>query len=42
VAVFDVDSDRPGAFDDDDRRGLERLLGWFAEAPRAAETLTAR
>ena len=30
VAVFDVDSDRRGAFDDDDRRGLERLLGWFA------------
>jgi L-methionine (R)-S-oxide reductase len=30
VAVFDVDSERPGAFDDEDRRGLERLLGWFA------------
>ena len=30
VAVFDVDSEYPGAFDDDDRAGLERLLGWFA------------
>lgn len=30
VAVFDVDSERPGAFDEEDRRGLERLLGWFA------------
>ncbi len=40
VAVFDVDSDRPAAFDDDDRAGLERVLAWFAEAPRAAETLT--
>lgn len=26
LAVFDVDSDRLAAFDDDDRRGLERLL----------------
>jgi GAF domain-containing protein len=30
VAVFDVDSERLGAFDADDARGLERLLGWFA------------
>jgi GAF domain-containing protein len=29
VAVFDVDSDRLAAFDDRDRRGLERILGWF-------------
>jgi L-methionine (R)-S-oxide reductase len=29
VAVFDVDSERPAAFDDADRDGLERLLGWF-------------
>jgi GAF domain-containing protein len=28
-AVFDVDSDRLGAFDQRDRRGLERILGWF-------------
>ena len=33
LAVFDVDSDRPGAFDDDDRAGLERILAWFAESP---------
>ncbi len=26
VAVFDVDSDRKGQFDDDDREGLERIL----------------
>jgi GAF domain-containing protein len=30
VAVFDVDSEHPATFDDDDRRGLERLLTWFA------------
>jgi L-methionine (R)-S-oxide reductase len=26
LAVFDVDSDRPAAFDEDDRRGLEQIL----------------
>jgi len=26
LAVFDVDSEHPAAFDDDDRDGLERLL----------------
>ncbi len=35
VAVFDVDSERRGAFDDGDRVGLERILGWFAEAAAA-------
>jgi L-methionine (R)-S-oxide reductase len=34
VAVFDVDSDRPGTFDDADARGLEGLLAWFARGPR--------
>jgi GAF domain-containing protein len=34
VAVFDVDSDRLATFDDEDARGLERLLGWFARGPR--------
>jgi GAF domain-containing protein len=29
LAVFDVDSDRRGTFDDDDRVGLERILAWF-------------
>jgi GAF domain-containing protein len=36
LAVFDVDSEHRGTFDDDDRAGLERILGWFAEAPLAA------
>lgn len=31
IAVFDLDSERLGAFDDDDARGLERLVSWFAE-----------
>jgi len=30
IAVFDVDSDQPGAFTDVDRVGLERILEWFA------------
>jgi L-methionine (R)-S-oxide reductase len=30
IAVFDIDSDRVGAFDDEDRRGLERVVAWFA------------
>lgn len=29
-AVLDVDSERPGAFDDEDRMGLEHLVAWFA------------
>ncbi len=33
IAVFDVDSDRPNAFDERDRVGLERLLAWFASGP---------
>lgn len=31
LAVFDIDSDRPHAFDEEDRAGLERLVAWFAE-----------
>jgi len=38
LAVFDVDSEQRGTFDDDDRQGLERILAWFAEAPAGAET----
>jgi L-methionine (R)-S-oxide reductase len=34
LAVLDVDSDRLGAFDDDDARGLERIAGWFAVRAR--------
>ena len=30
LAVFDVDSEHRATFDDDDRAGLERILGWFA------------
>ena len=32
IAVLDVDSDRLEAFDDEDRRGLERLVSRFAAA----------
>jgi L-methionine (R)-S-oxide reductase len=28
-AVFDVDSEQPAAFDEEDAAGLERLLAWF-------------
>jgi len=30
IAVFDVDSDRLGAFDAADELGLVRILGWFS------------
>lgn len=30
TAVLDIDSDRVGAFDEQDRAGLERLVRWFA------------
>ncbi len=30
IAVLDVDSDRLGTFDEEDARGLERIVGWFA------------
>ncbi|MBA3578625.1 MAG: GAF domain-containing protein [Gemmatimonadaceae bacterium] len=33
LGVFDVDSDRPGAFDEQDRDGLEAILARFA-SPR--------
>jgi len=29
IAVFDIDSAEPAAFDERDQRGLERLLAWF-------------
>lgn len=34
VAVLDIDSDKPGAFDRLDAAGLERLVGWFARSQR--------
>jgi L-methionine (R)-S-oxide reductase len=30
LAVLDIDSDQVATFDDEDRRGLERLVHWFA------------
>jgi L-methionine (R)-S-oxide reductase len=30
IAVLDIDSDQVGAFDDDDRCGLERIVQWFS------------
>jgi GAF domain-containing protein len=30
IAVLDVDSSEPGAFDDEDRSGLELVVAWFA------------
>lgn len=32
LAVLDIDSDRLGAFTEEDRAGLERLVEWFARA----------
>jgi len=31
VAVLDIDAEVPGAFDENDQRGLERIVSWFAE-----------
>lgn len=33
IAVLDIDSPVPAAFDDADRAGLEALVAWFARAP---------
>lgn len=33
LAVLDIDSDRVGSFDADDRAGLEQIVGWFARRP---------
>ena len=32
VAVLDIDADVRGAFDEDDQRGLERIVSWFADS----------
>lgn len=34
IAVMDVDSDELDAFDQEDQRGLERMVSWFATAKR--------
>ena len=31
LAVFDLDSAQPAAFDETDRKGAERLVRWFRE-----------
>jgi L-methionine (R)-S-oxide reductase len=31
VAVLDIDAEVPGAFDQDDQQGLERIVSWFAD-----------
>lgn len=36
MAVFDVDSARTGTFDQQDAKGLERIVGWFAGEGRSA------
>src|SRR5689334_24008513 len=36
LAVLDVDSDRPAAFDDVDREALEQMVSWFARVPATA------
>ena len=33
IAVLDIDSSVPSAFDDADREGLEALVAWFARTP---------
>ncbi|MRG91552.1 GAF domain-containing protein [Polyangium spumosum] len=33
LAVLDIDADRPAAFDDEDTRRLEAIVGWFARVP---------
>jgi GAF domain-containing protein len=33
IAVLDIDSEKPAAFDDEDQQGLEQLVAWFANAP---------
>jgi L-methionine (R)-S-oxide reductase len=32
LAVLDIDSEKPSAFDVEDQRGLEAMLGWFRDA----------
>ena len=34
IAVLDIDSDQIGTFTEEDREGLERLVGWFRRTAR--------
>jgi GAF domain-containing protein len=38
LAVLDIDSERPGAFDEEDKAGLEGLLTWFRSVSVAASS----
>jgi len=42
IAVLDIDSEHPAAFDHDDAVGLQRLVRIFAEARRGVSTATNR
>jgi GAF domain-containing protein len=35
IAVLDIDSERPGEFDESDARAAERLVAWFGRGPEA-------
>jgi len=35
VAVLDIDSERPSTFSEQDRKGLERVVEWFAREGRS-------
>ena len=39
LAVLDIDSERPAAFDETDRAGLERIVNWFTRS-RPSATLS--
>jgi putative methionine-R-sulfoxide reductase with GAF domain len=32
--VLDIDSEYPDSFDEEDQRGLEKMVSWFASAGR--------
>jgi L-methionine (R)-S-oxide reductase len=40
LAVLDVDSEQLGTFDDEDARGLERIVGWFAASAPIQATVS--
>jgi L-methionine (R)-S-oxide reductase len=35
IAVLDIDSEQLDSFDEDDQRGLEKMVSWFASTERA-------
>lgn len=42
IAVFDVDSDKPGNFSGVDKAGLESIVSWFAQAHAPSGEYAAR